>query len=122
MRLCEKPGCHAKHHARGLCEPCYLRAYYRRRLPKSEAMPGNRLLHIRDMVPLGENIHGRRLSLGMTQRDLAEKAGVSEHTIIRVSKGLYEPRTGTLYALASALCCEAWELMKPRQYPLPEVW
>lgn len=44
-----------------------------------------------------------RASLGLTQKQLAEKAGVSEPTIIDIERKRVSPRAITAYAILAAL-------------------
>lgn len=48
----------------------------------------------------------RRQALGLTQRELAEKAGVQQSEISRIEQGNANPTFQTMYALARALGAE----------------
>ena len=53
---------------------------------------------------LAENIKKYRNKLGLTQEALARKANISYNTIIKIeSKGIIDPRVGTLRKIANAL-------------------
>ncbi len=49
------------------------------------------------------NIKKRRKALGLTQKSLAAKAGVSYATVSRLERGLTEPLEITLKAIKEAL-------------------
>lgn len=105
-------------YAKGLCKSCYQSAYYYAKKGRSrDAVLLNRIT-IERLVPIGENIHGRRIHLGWTQEKLADQAGIAEYTIMRIARGESEGTVASLYALAAALQCEAWELLKPGHFPL----
>jgi transcriptional regulator with XRE-family HTH domain len=48
----------------------------------------------------------RRLSLGLTQAELAEAAGLSREQVARLEVGESEPRLSTIKRLAGALGCD----------------
>ncbi len=48
----------------------------------------------------------------LTQKELAEKIGVTVGTINRIERGVHRPRLGTVRKLAEALGVEPRELMK----------
>ena len=49
---------------------------------------------------------------GLTQRELSEKSGVSESTIVFIEKCKKEPRPDTLIKIAKALDVDAERLLK----------
>lgn len=49
----------------------------------------------------------------LTQRELAEKAGISKVTVSRIETGLEEPHISTIRSLAAALNVRADQLMPP---------
>lgn len=53
-------------------------------------------------------IRKRRL---LTQRELAERAGMTEATINRIERGVHEPRISTVRRLAAALDVDPEELL-----------
>ena len=63
---------------------------------------------------LGENVKIRRERKGLSQEQLAEKAGVSKNTISDIETGDKFARANTLVALAKALETEVYELLKPK--------
>jgi transcriptional regulator with XRE-family HTH domain len=66
---------------------------------------------------LGKNIKYFRLQRGLSQADLAEKAGVSITFISNIERGNNYPLAGTICNLAKALNVEVWELFKGEVTP-----
>lgn len=61
---------------------------------------------------LAENIKKYRKKQGLTQEALARKADVSYNTIIKLeSKGIKDPRVGTLKKIADALSVKVDDLI-----------
>lgn len=54
---------------------------------------------------LGNIVKERRDLRGLTQQELADKAGLSKVTIGQIERGNAEPSTGTLSKIAQALDC-----------------
>ena len=50
----------------------------------------------------GRMVRYARLRAGLTQRQLAAKAGIPQETIARIEKGRVDPRVGTLDRLLAA--------------------
>jgi transcriptional regulator with XRE-family HTH domain len=64
------------------------------------------------VAPLKEKLREERRRAGLTQGELAEKAGVGINTIVRIETGeIEEPRVSTLRKLASALGLEVRDLL-----------
>lgn len=57
------------------------------------------------------NLKNIRKQRGLTQRELAEKAGISRITIARYETGVTTPGSINLFRLAKALECTAEEIM-----------
>lgn len=55
------------------------------------------------LVQIGESIKARRKVLGITQRTLAELAGVGVNTLTRIEKGEGNPSLEVLLKLADTL-------------------
>lgn len=55
---------------------------------------------------LGEKIKGRRKTLGITQKHLAELAGVNPNTIIRIENGKINPTIEVVNSIADVLGME----------------
>jgi transcriptional regulator with XRE-family HTH domain len=69
------------------------------------------------MKTLSKNIRMRRKSLGMTQKDLASNAGLTEITINRIETGKQPPRSSNLKSIADALGTTIEDLQTPRIRP-----
>lgn len=54
----------------------------------------------REGIPLNNRVRQFRTELGLTQKDLAEKANVSTRTIISLEKGTYKPSILLAYKLS----------------------
>ena len=54
-------------------------------------------------VPLGEELKRLRREAGLTQRQLAELAGVSQSLIARIESGSVDPRASTLRRILAAI-------------------
>ncbi len=55
---------------------------------------------------LGNKIKGRRKTLGVTQKHLAELAGVNPNTIIRIENGKINPTIEVVNSIADVLGME----------------
>ncbi len=55
---------------------------------------------------LGNKIKGRRKTLGITQKHLAELAGVNPNTIIRIENGKINPTIEVVNSIAGVLGME----------------
>ena len=55
------------------------------------------------MVPIGERLRELRARRYLTQRELADRAGVSPATIAKLETDVAEPRPSTIRKLAEAL-------------------
>ena len=55
---------------------------------------------------LGKKIKGRRKTLGITQKHLAELAGVNPNTIIRIENGKINPTIEVVNSIAEVLGME----------------
>ncbi|MCK5344166.1 MAG: helix-turn-helix transcriptional regulator [Candidatus Heimdallarchaeota archaeon] len=58
------------------------------------------------MEELGIKIKGRRKTLGITQKHLAELAGVNPNTIIRIENGKINPTIEVVNSIADVLGME----------------
>ena len=69
---------------------------------------------------VGKNIRARRVSLGITQTDLAKSAKISNITLNRIEKGKQAPQGASLAMIAEALLCTSEELYQapPAEAPL----
>lgn len=66
-------------------------------------------------MALGRNIRQKRMEMGMLQRDLAKKIGVSESQISNIEVGKRSTSPDKLAKIADALHCNVADL-----YDLPE--
>lgn len=67
---------------------------------------GNRA-ESQELICLGSRIRELRLSAGLSQEALAEKAGISPHTVSRIEGGLTEMYVETFRKLVHALSADA---------------
>lgn len=59
------------------------------------------------LIPeLGNSIRARRKTLGITQEDLADLAGVNINTVIRIEKGKINPSIEVVSAIVDVLGME----------------
>ena len=63
------------------------------------------------LEPIGQRIRRERLSLSMTQRNLAEKVGVGTPHISKIEAGRESPSDELLRRVADALSCDYDEMM-----------
>ncbi len=56
-----------------------------------------------DMVHIGKRLKNRRLRAGLTQAELAAKAGTTQTTVARIERDAVEPEVTTIRKLAKAL-------------------
>lgn len=54
-------------------------------------------------LPTGRELREKRLELGLTQKHVAEKAGISQPLVARIEKGGVDPRLSTLGRLVDVL-------------------
>ncbi len=68
---------------------------------------------------IGGNLKRLRAAAGLTQRDLADAAGLSLSVVFQVEQGASaDPRASTLRALAAALRCSVDQLLlEPAEQP-----
>ena len=59
------------------------------------------------------NLIRRRKAAGLTQTQLAERAGVTQAHISKLERGEWEPRLNTIVTLAKALGVKMAELLPP---------
>jgi transcriptional regulator with XRE-family HTH domain len=70
---------------------------------------------------LALNVRGIRLDLGMTQPQLAKRAGLSKALVGFVEKMLYNPTMEALDKIANGLGVPTWILLHPHGRKLLEV-
>ena len=60
---------------------------------------------------IGKHVVARRTERGMTQEEVATKCGVSRQALSMIERGTQAPRWDTLYRIAEALRCDAFDLI-----------
>src|SRR5271157_154663 len=70
---------------------------------RTPTFPGKEHMRIRTPADLGALIRDRRIKLGLDQRSLAEKVGVSRQWIVEVEKGKPRAEIGLLLRTIDAL-------------------
>lgn len=60
-------------------------------------------------LPSGEQLRAKRTELGLTQKAVAERAGISQPLVARIEKGGVDPRLSTLAKLVEVLNAAATE-------------
>jgi transcriptional regulator with XRE-family HTH domain len=63
----------------------------------------------------GGRLRRLRLRDGLSQRDLAERAGLTQSTVLRLENEQVAPRPSTVRKLARALGCRPRDLTEPEQ-------
>jgi transcriptional regulator with XRE-family HTH domain len=61
---------------------------------------------------LGAAVAGARAKAGLTQAELARRAGIDEATIVALEQGQYKPASQELSHLAEALGVDELELLR----------
>ena len=67
-------------------------------------------------VSLESNVRAARITKGLSQRHLAERAGITRQAIVAIEAGRYTPNTAVALRLAQALACRVEDL-----FALPEL-
>jgi DNA-binding XRE family transcriptional regulator len=77
------------------------------------------------MSYVGIQAKRHRIRYGLSQREVAERAGVSTHTYLRIEKGYVEPYLATVVAIARALDVTVDDLLgfahQPGKNPPPRL-
>jgi transcriptional regulator with XRE-family HTH domain len=63
------------------------------------------------VVYIGENLRRSRFRTGLTQRELAQRAGTTQTTVARIERDSVHPEITTIRRLASALEVPIVELL-----------
>ncbi len=71
-------------------------------------------------IQIGENVLQRRSALGLSQRELAAKAGTTAAAVSHIERGQRQPSGDMLSRLASALECSIDELVSAKHSSSPE--
>ena len=64
---------------------------------------------------IADRVASRRMAMGLSQRELAERCGTTQSAIARLERGGRPPRIDTLLRIAEALDCELVVELEPRQ-------
>jgi len=67
------------------------------------------------VVYIGDNLKRLRTLRALTQVELAEKAGITQSTVVLIERNKSEPHMSTLRKLAEALRVDPAELVKGEQ-------
>lgn len=73
------------------------------------------------LLLFGEVISQLRRNLGLSQEDLADRAGVHRTYISQLERGLKSPTLAVLMKLAAALDVQASEILKQLEHSLNEL-
>ena len=60
----------------------------------------------------GEQLQKVRVSVGISQEELADRAGIHASYVSQLERGIKSPTLGVMTRLATALQCPAWEMLK----------
>jgi transcriptional regulator with XRE-family HTH domain len=60
---------------------------------------------------IGKHVVARRTERGKTQQEIAELVGISRQALSMIERGAQAPRWDTLYRIAEALRCDAFDLI-----------
>lgn len=63
---------------------------------------------------LGENVRRRRLAAGLSQEELAERAGLHRTYVSSIERGQRNVAVENIYAIAEALGCTPGDLLPSR--------
>ena len=63
---------------------------------------------------IADRVAERRTSMGLSQRELAERCGTTQSAIARLERGGRPPRIDTLLSIADALSCDLVVELAPR--------
>lgn len=67
------------------------------------AIPTTELNHIQAVAQVVNALFQRRIELGLTQAEVAQKAGLKQESIARLENGNVVPRLDTVFKVAHAL-------------------
>ena len=69
--------------------------------------------------PFGPGLRRLRLRRGLTQQQLASRAGITREQVSRLERGVHAPRYTTLFALSGALGVPVSRFLVPRDTDRP---
>jgi putative transcriptional regulator len=61
---------------------------------------------------IGDELQRTRLAAGLTQQQVAAKAGITREYVSHLERGEYSPTLDVLLKVCAALGAEAWELVR----------
>jgi ribosome-binding protein aMBF1 (putative translation factor) len=64
---------------------------------------------------IADQVAGRRLDKGLSQKDLAERCGTTQSAIARLESGGRPPRIDTLLKISTALDCDLAVELRPHE-------
>lgn len=67
------------------------------------------------IVSIGHAVRARRLAMGLSQEEMADRVGVHRTYYSSVERGAYNITVTVLFRLAVGLECEAGDLLPPRK-------
>lgn len=73
-------------------------------------------------LPTPEDVRRMRIMAGLTQKELAERAGVSQSLIARIEAGTVDPRLSTLRKILKALTPSIGDLKAEQVMHKPVIW
>jgi len=76
---------------------------WRDKKKEMKTIPTAELDHIQAVAQIVNALYQRRIDLGLTQVEVAEKAGLKQESIARLENGNVVPRLDTVFKVAHAL-------------------
>ena len=70
-----------------------------------------------DLDGIGERLRDERVKVGLSQRELARRLGLSASLVSQIESGQSKPSVGTLYAIVTELDLSLDRLMRGDDYP-----
>ena len=70
------------------------------------------LIHTKELKKFGQNIKRFRLALGLSQEDLALKAGIERSYMGKIERGEGNPSLRRIISIAKTLRVQPYELLK----------
>jgi DNA-binding Xre family transcriptional regulator len=114
FRPCQAPGCDRDRGASAMY--CSMHHMRMKRNGRLELLPA---VMVADMAPIGHNVTALLARDKMKLHHLGNRADISMPVLWKILRG-ESCRLETLQAIAAAFNVEAWQLIKPGEFPLPE--
>ncbi len=81
-------------------------------------MPGRSIAAVDDLNQrLGQLIGARRIEAGLTQEELADRAGLHWTYVSGIERGRRNPSVAVLIRIGAALGTTGWELLRDAEFP-----